>query len=774
MRKIICDQFGLHIPDTSDYLVEDEIQYEDAYERLKKPSSDYPGHIIVRNPALFHWFDAPARRFSCTIIHLNPVSELKKRLNRSDIPRLFKIHPEWIIELKLLEKAEQEVICPHESAESWLRRILLGTAWQAIEEIDNTDLAAIIQWLTSHDEQELHHLTCQLLQQQIHAWGMSNSSKAEFFCWLAHAPFRRAKVFSWEQMLRQYPSPLVSKWFQHVNEWNTLNLLPNHYRSLPDLKLPLPDGISIFLRNFLDEEWSHSPVGALSFISGRLEPERAFLVAKLQDLLHQGIALEKEVYQKILDLHDFPEAVSLARKLLPANEPSSLSDSVSIETAQEWLRDEYLPFYNSCATLKLTEKTEPFVEQFENWLKRNYSSHLINGTGTAYRQISGLKSQLENGPILLYVFDGLDYLGGQDVLLPILQQAGAYPENEVAPYLAFLPTETFIAKPTLVCGCMNSQLPPERPDASFYRKLLQDSFGLDDSEILSATDQDATLYELIQNSARVYLYLDNQLDREYLHAALSPYVRREKYHFHLKKQAAAIIEAARVVKEQHSANLCIGVCSDHGYTELPPNIPTLEIQSSKKGKARSTVIDQFATFEQADEKSKSIWRLKPGLFGLHEEMAIPLGYGCFGKKPKGATHGGCTPQEIAVPWFILSFQKPVPAVPPIVAIDGEIFRRRKDNRLKVAFSNPNNYPLSIIEIFLNGIEISTPLPLRIKPNQVGSLEASFDATSTNDVTIDLHGALTMRHRFGKEKISIRLKIDTKGAMMNEFDDDFEF
>ncbi|MCK5228763.1 MAG: hypothetical protein KAR13_00760, partial [Desulfobulbaceae bacterium] len=718
-----------------------------------------------------HWFDAPARRFSCTIIHLDPVSELKRCLNRFDIPRLLETHPEWVIELKLLEKSEQEAIRPHEAAESWLRRILLGPAWQASEAVDNAELAEVLQWLASHNEQNLHHLTCQLLREQIHAWGQNDPGRAALFCWLGPAPFQRAKVFAWEQMLRQYPSSLVSSWFQHIDEWNVLHLLPDHYRSLP-IMIPLPDGISVFLRTFLDEEWSRSPLTALSFISGRLKPERAFLIAKLQSLLHQGIALEQDVYQKILHLNDFPGAVSLARKLLPAKEPSFLPDSVSIEIVQEWLRDEYLPFYNSCAVLKLTEKTEPFVEQFENWLKRNYSDLLINGAGTAYRQINGLKSQLEDGPILLYIFDGLDYLGGQDVLLPILEQAGAYPENEVAPFLAFLPTETFIAKPTLVCGWMNSQLPPERPDASFYRKLLKDSFGLVEAEILSATDQDASLYELVQNPARVYLYLDNQLDREYLHAALSPYVRREKYNFHLKKQAAAIIEAARVVKEQHCANLCIGVCSDHGYTELPKNILTLEIQSSKKGKARSTVINQPETFQQADEKS--VWRLKPGLFGLHEEMAIPLGYSCFGKRPKGATHGGCTPQEIAVPWFILSFQKPEPATPPIVAIDGEIFRRRKDNRLKVAFSNPNNYPLSIIEISLDGIEVSTPLPLRIKPNQVGSLEASFDATSINDATIDLQGALTMRHRFGKEKISIGLKIETKGAMMNEFDDDFEF
>ncbi|MCJ7604183.1 MAG: hypothetical protein MUO63_22120 [Desulfobulbaceae bacterium] len=772
MRKIICDQFRLHPPDADDYLVDDERQYEEAYEMLKSPASERTGCIVVRNPALFHWFDAPARRFSCPVIHLDPLSALKKRLNRSDISRLFRTHPEWVAELKLLEKAEEEEISSHESAESWLRRILLGPAWQTSDAAADADLVEVLQWLASHDEQKLHHLTCQLLKEQIHSWGQNDSIRAEFFSWLGQAPFQRAKVFSWEQMLRQYPSNLVSSWFQHVDEWNALHMLPSHYRALPDLKIPLPDGISVFLRTFLDEEWSRSPLNALSFISGRLEPERAFLITKLQALLHQGIALEQDVYQKIRHLNDFPEAVSLARKLLPAKEPSFLPDSVSIEIAQEWLRDEYLPFYNSCATLKLTEKTEPFVEQFENWLKRNYSDLLINGAGAAYRQIGGLKSQLEDGPILLYVFDGLDYLGGQDVLLPILERAGAYPENEVAPYLAFLPTETFIAKPTLVCGWMNSQLPPERPDASFYRKLLQDSFSLTEAEILSATDQDASLYELIQNPARVYLYLDNQLDREYLHAALSPYVRREKYNFHLKKQASAIIEAAQVVKEQHGANLCIGVCSDHGYTELPQNIRTLEIQSSKKVKARSTVIDQLVTFELADEKF--IWRLKPGLFGLHEEMAIPLGYGCFGKRPKGATHGGCTPQEIAVPWFILSFQKPEPAKSPIVVIDGEIFRRRKANRLNIALSNPNNYPLSIIEISLNGMIVSTPLPLRINPNQVGSLEASFDATSINDATIDLQGALTMRHRFGKEKISIGLKIETKGAMMNEFDDDFEF
>lgn len=771
MRKIICDQFGLHPLQAGDYLVKDESQYEEAYEKLKTQTDENGDCIVVKNPALFHWFDAPARRFSCTVIHLDPVAELKKCLKRSDIKRLFRNHPEWVVELKLLEKADQEEIFSHESAESWLLRILLGHSWQ-VEELVEDAVPEILRWLATHDEDKLHPLTSQLLMERLHAWGLRVSGRAEFFRWLGQAPFKRAKVLAWQQALRQYPSSIVSSWFQHVDEWNSLHLLPENYRSFPGLEIPLLEGTAVFLKAFLDEEWSRSPFQALSFLSGRLEPERIFLVKKLQSLLRQGIPLEQDIYQRISQLNGFLDAFSLARRLLLAEEPSFLPDSVSIEIVQDWLRDEYLPYYDSCVTLKLTEKSEPFVEQFENWLKKNYSNLLINGTGMAYRQIGGLKSRLEDGPILLYVFDGLDYLGGQNVLLPILEQAGAYPENGIAPYLAFLPTETFIAKPTLVCGWMNSQLPPERPDAAFYRKLLQDSFGLVETEVVSATDQDTTLYELVQDPARVYLYLDNQLDREYLHTSLTPYARREKYIAHIGKQAEAIIEAARVVKEQLGANLCIGVCSDHGYTELPQKIGILDVQGSKTGKTRSTVINQTASVEDVDEKS--IWRLKPGLFGLHEEMAIPLGYGCFGKRPKGAAHGGCTPQEVAVPWFMLSFQKPEPPIQPTIAIDGEIFRKRKNNRVKVSFSNPNNYALTIVDISLPGIGLVTPLPLRVQPNQLGFVEATFDATGVSEILIDLQGTFTMRHRFGKEKSSVGLKIETKGAMVDKFDDEFEF
>ena len=774
MIKIICDQFGLHPVCEDDFIVKEDIHYEEALNRLKTSQDKTPINIVVKNPALFHWFDAPAKKFTCQIVNLDPIAELKKLFNHSTIIASLKQHPEWIIELGLLEKATRETIIPNEHMSIWLKRILLGPAWKSSELLNDSDMADLFNWLVTHDEQGLHPLARTLLFDQIQVWGKRHPEKADLFRWLGEAPFLRAKFVIWEQAVHQYPPNRIAEWFQHDDIWYTLNLLPGRKQYLPamNLQVQLPEGIAVFIRTFLEEEWLRSPQDSLAVMTGRLDVERGFLLQKLKSFLHQGTALEQDVYDKIGQLQEFPEAVTLARQLVPIQNPSSVTDAASVETIQEWLRDEYLPFYRSCALLNKLELTGPYVEEFEHWMKKNYPGMLINGTGMAYPQIYQLKSRLADGPILLYVFDGLDYLSAQDEFLPALELSGAYPEADVVPYLTFLPTETFVAKPTLVCGLMNSQIPPERPDASFYRKLLQDSLGLAENEIRSATDKDATLDELIQERAKAYLFLDNQLDRDYLHTGLSPYVRGKKYSIHLKKQAGAIVEAVKFIKERYNTNLLVSICSDHGYTELPQSVPVINIQSTKRMKTRSMFSADITP--TADETNRDdIWRLKVGMFGLNEEMAIPSGYGCFGKRPKGASHGGCTPQEVAVPWFSVTFQKPESAKAPIVTIEGEIFRRRKENQVMVTISNLNSYPISIVEVAIDGLEITTPFPLRIAQQQIGKINASFNATTANETMLEFKGFCTFTQRHGKETVEILSKVETKGAMVNEFDDEFE-
>ena len=161
------------------------------------------------------------------------------------------------------------------------------------------------------------------------------------------------------------------------------------------------------------------------------------------------------------------------------------------------------------------------------------------------------------------------------------------------------------------------------PRCFFLSRIAARFFYLTEDEIRSATDKDLSLHELVQKPAKVYLFLDNQLDREYLHTVSSQYVRRKKYTAHLKKQAVILAEAAQLVKELYNTTLLISVCSDHGHTLIPKYAPIINAPAAKTTKIRSMYMDGVDLPEDFDETK--IWRLKPGLFGLNEEMAIPWG-----------------------------------------------------------------------------------------------------------------------------------------------------
>jgi hypothetical protein len=182
--------------------------------------------------------------------------------------------------------------------------------------------------------------------------------------------------------------------------------------------------------------------------------------------------------------------------------------------------------------------------------------------------------------------------------------------------------------------------------------------------------------------------------------------------------------------------------------------------------------DKAELSEDFDEDM--IWRLNPGLFGLSREMAIPNGYTCFVKRPKGATHGGCTPQELAVPWFILSTHKTEPLKPLVFTIEGVIFRKRKENPLTLTISNPNDFSISITELNISGVNITALFPIFVEKNRFSKLAASFNASAVNANVVEFEISYRFSNKVSEMKNSVSLKVKTTGAMSTEFDDDFEF
>ena len=144
--------------------------------------------------------------------------------------------------------------------------------------------------------------------------------------------------------------------------------------------------------------------------------------------------------EKLIKFQKFPEVIALARQLVPTKEPSVLETDWSVDVIQNWVANEYLPFYNSCSLLGKIELTEPYLRQFEEFLGQRYTGMLFNGEGMAYRQIAQLKKRiLAEESVLMVVFDGLDYVCAHDELLPVMQSNGFFPLKEEAVSFDFVP-----------------------------------------------------------------------------------------------------------------------------------------------------------------------------------------------------------------------------------------------------------------------------------------------------------------------------------------------
>lgn len=780
MIEIICDEYGLYSAEETDLVLTETTQYEAADAAAAQHVKEGRQlRIIIRNPVLFDWADA-LLRYGGEKYTLSPVRKLADRLQQAVLPDYLQQNPQWIVEVDLLQTAEQHPR-QEETTDCWLRKVLIGPVWNSSSPASE-DLSLIFSWLLEQDDSSsLPPLVLYLVQQQLTFWGHHSPDYAELFSWLKNNPFKRAKYLVWEQLLFSYPAEKRAVWLHQENVFYELSCFPNRDK-LPPLapNTWIPESIAVFVRSFLAEQWDEGPEQALSFLSGRLEFEEKFLQERLTQQLRSAVALPLSTCDKLLALSNFPEVLALAQQLRPVQEPSLLLPNSSVDRVREWVAHEYLPFYASCALLSRLNATEPYIQAFEDWLQQHYKKMLFE-SGMAYQQTARLRSCIKKRePVLLCVFDGLDYLSACEEFLPIMEEHKRYPADALLPYFSFLPTQTPIAKPVLIGGRMQEQLPDEKPTTLLYKKILQDYLSVAKDAIRSATDRDATLLELIQEGADVYLYLDNFLDRELLHTSLRQYIRKRKYAEHLQKRALEIVQCLKDFREFYGTSLQLVVCSDHGYTVLPENAPVLDLALSHEVKTRTAHrIVPADPEDRIPQDQQQVWTLPADLYGLRQDMMIPRGYSCFGRKSYGATHGGCTPQEMAVPWFFLTERTTETMQPLDYTLEGEIYRKRDENPLTLNLSNPNAYPVTVIELALpqnlqKDVRIISSFPLNLKENTPTEVEILFDASGVLEQKITFLMNCRLKSVAGELEQELSVTVPTTGAMSTEFDDDFEF
>lgn len=769
MIEIICDQFQIKQKGQNDIEIHKESDYENCIKTIETfLKNEKSLKIFVRNPGIFSWFDHVKKKYGATIDVVDPKKELLKKLNRSNLPAQLS-NPDTIIEYKLIDKAVECIISEGESTETWLFRSLLGTVWTYESLHEEFHVQELFQWFFDHDK--LHtQLALNLMDQRLENWIAGSIAYSSLIQWIKPQPLKRISYLAWEKMLANYPLKKIMEWFQHEGIWAALIQLPDR-DSLPLYLFPpvqLSPVLAHHVRVFLDKTWeTDSLQAAVACISGKLDVEIKFLTSRLQLRLQNNLALTHDQYAAIQNASDnHPKVMEIASLLLPATKPDVLSDDADSAAVIKWIKEGYLPFYDSCRMLQKVDDTLDLIESFTRWLKKNYTSLLTSGDAMAYRQTNHLKNRLVENPLLIVVVDGLDFLTARQALLPALFENELYPETDVQPFLSYLPTETFIAKPALVGGKMPDQLADEVPGAPYYKKVALQLFHLKDDDIQAATHKEKSIAELVNKPASLYLYLDNHLDAEYLHAQYNPYIRKQKYAEHVKKMANSLKDAVEITQQLYGKKLLIAILSDHGYTELPKNAQIIPM--SAKTKHRSAQIGANESMP-----SENTWILKSDLFGLKHSMVIATGYACFGSMPKGATHGGCTPQELAVPCITVSSEAYQPLLPIAVSIEGNIHRRRRENPINLSITNPNPHGVTVTSLNFKTIDISRHLPIHIDPGGVKKICLNLDASDIQSSVYEISGEFVIESFAETKTGALHLQVPTFGAMSTEFDDEFD-
>jgi len=210
------------------------------------------------------------------------------------------------------------------------------------------------------------------------------------------------------------------------------------------------------------------------------------------------------------------------------------------------------------------------------------------------------------------------------------------------------------------------------------------------------------------------------------------------------------------------------VCSDHGYTEIHRDAPVVRIDDGGKVKTRSAWLADDAP------DLPETWRLKRELAGLHRDTGVARGYACFGSRPRGATHGGCTPQEMAVPWLVLDKSRPVSLKALSLYVEGSVHRRRRENEVLLCLSNPNKFTVKVTEVAGPGFfRLREAPPLEIPPESARKVPCDIDGSGVFAGSLRIDGTYTLERMGESRKIPFDLRMETAGAMTTDFDDEFD-
>lgn len=742
--------------------------------------------VAVHNRGMFTWLDQFRGRASVSIHMADPCRELAGalRVAEDQLPSEVRQDPSVVVAEGLLDTVRSTPPRPGQKPLAWILQATLGSVWKDDQFKEPSQVVGLLMdCVSDRRARGPHPAILALRSRRIQQWVAAGSPYADTIAWLfAGSPAKRAQSLMLRRLVQGYPHEVQVKALNSEGRWAELSMLANAQGVLdalsPDacLQARVPLNYSQVLRAYLESTLADSGMGeVLRAISGALPLEALVLEQYLTNHLREIDTAWAPLLSTLIDkFAEYPTQepyVRFFRGLLPESRPAPLAVEANWNTVSSWLTREYFPFYCWCAAVRRIEETTALARQFEDWLIRNYDGVTRVHAYAPFALRDVVAEFLSSGAVLLVVVDGLPWFYAE-ALRRDLANRGIMCQRPSA-HVCAIPSETAVSKPSLAAGKTYCQMRDGEVDEQQYADLLMANLGLSNGEVICGTSLTSGLQDLVRRSASLYLYLHNELDQQ-IHKVAAPRTRSKHVEGLLVQLASDIAEALADHTAIHGGTMSVVLCSDHGYTELPEGevaVLPLPLEDGTRT-SHGRVAYCGAGVEAAPA---GMLLLGEGFSGSKEiTWLVPRGYACVGAKPRGAVHGGLTPQEVVVPIIASSRERDLTYAGVEFGITGEIRRGRAMNPVRIVVSNPNKAPVVIQEIEASLVTVSEGLPLVCDAGKLAAIGANINGERLSADIVQVAARVVVDFLGEVRTTDHTVNVKTTGAALADRDFEAEF
>jgi len=237
-------------------------------------------------------------------------------------------------------------------------------------------------------------------------------------------------------------------------------------------------------------------------------------------------------------------------------------------------------------------------------------------------------------------------------------------------------------------------------------------------------------------------------------------------------------------------NVKVFISSDHGSTLLPSPGTVLPVPNfAQPFEGEDTMEDEAIDKDQklyqrtrvcaieSEPKESSLkhveqdwYLLRKNVFNLPLDFLIPRGYAAVGRRPKGWTHGGATPEEAVVAFLELQ-PSPFQVSAPTINSEGYLTPYRA-NFLKVRLINPNPTPLKNVQFVILDTLVNVGLGV-IQPTSQSVSEIEAPPATSKGSTQILRWILTCEVNGQSWRFKGDLEVPIRRFQVSAVDELFE-